>query len=142
MFNTNVSRWSRTLSKALLLALLGVALAACGGRDDIKKGTSDIAVSNAPTAFDLTVAADKDNQFDLDGATLTAEDLRGHIRYRNEPGHQSVRTILLKTGEKEKIKNTHVAALASIARDLKLEAYVRDNDGHLKVIQIVDDKKP
>ena len=138
MFNVNVSRWSRML----LLAMLGVALTACGGRDDIKKGTSDIAVSNAPTAFDLTVAADKDNQFDLDGATLTAEDLRGHIRYRNEPGHQSVRTILLKSGEKEKIKNTHVAALASISRDLKLEAYVRDNDGHLKVIQIVDDKKP
>jgi hypothetical protein len=142
MFNLNVSGSARTLSKTLLLALFAVALTACGGRDDIKKGTSDIAVSNAPTAFDLTISADKDNQFDLDGATLTAEDLRGHIRYRNEPGHQSVRTILLKTGEKEKIKNTHVAALASIARDLKLEAYVRDNDGHLKVIQIVDDKKP
>ena len=49
-------------------------------------------------------------------------------------------TVLLKTGGQEKSKNTHVAALASIARDLKLEAYVRDNDGHLKVIQIVDDK--
>ena len=136
MSNSPVSGRTRLLA----VALLGVALAACGGRDEIKKGTSDIAASNAPTTFDLTVAAEKDNQFDLDGATLTGEDLRGHIRYRNEPGHQPVHTILLKTGEKEKIKNTHVAALASIARDLKLEAYVRDNDGHLKVIQIVDDK--
>lgn len=126
--------------RLLMLALLGAALAACGGRDEIKKGTSDIAASNAPTTFDLTVAADKDNQFDLDGATLTAEDLRGHIRYRNEPGHQPVHTILLKTGEKEKIKNTHIAALAGIARDLKIAAYVRDNDGHLKIIQITDDK--
>ena len=129
-----------SVTRIVAMAVLGAALAACGGRDDIKKGTSDIAASNAPTTFDLTVAADKDNQFDLDGATLTAEDLRGHIRYRNEPGHQPVHTILLKTGEKEKIKNTHVAALAGIARDLKIEAYVRDNDGHLKVIQIVDDK--
>lgn len=136
MFKMHISGWSKVLS----LALLGAVLAACGGRDDIKKGTSDIAASNAPTTFDLTVAADKDNQFDLDGATLTAEDLRGHIRYRNEPGHQPVHTILLKTGEKEKIKNTHVAALAGIARDLKIAAYVRDNDGHLKVIQIADDK--
>ena len=136
MSRINASRWSKPVS----LVLLAVALAACGGRDEIKKGTSDIAASNAPVTFDLTVAADKDNQFDLDGATLTAEDLRGHIRYRNEPGHQPVHTILLKTGEKEKIKNTHVAALAGIARDPKIEAYVRDNDGHLKVIQIADDK--
>ena len=136
MLNSHVTGWTRLLA----VALIGAALAACGGRDEIKKGTSDIAASNAPTTFDLTVSAEKDNQFDLDGATLTGEDLRGHIRYRNEPGHQPVHTILLKTGEKEKIKNTHVAALASIARDLKLEAYVRDNDGHLKVIQVVDDK--
>jgi hypothetical protein len=136
MLNSSVSGWTRLLA----LVLLGLTLAACGGRDEIKKGTSDIPASNAPTTFDLTVAADKDNQFDLDGATLTAEDLRGHIRYRNEPGHQPVHTVLLKTGEKEKIKNTHVAALAGIARDLKLEAYVRDNDGHLKVIQIADEK--
>ena len=130
----------QTISRVLKVVLLGAALAACGGRDDIKKGTSDIAPANVPATYDLTVAADKDGQFDIDGATLTAEDLRGHIRYRNEPGNKSVHTLLLQRGEKEKIKNTHVAALAGIARDLHLEAYVRDNDGHLKMIQIVDDK--
>jgi hypothetical protein len=129
-----------SISRVFQIAMLAAALAACGGRDEIKKGTSDIAVTNAPTTFDMTLAADKDGQFDMDGATLTAQDLRDHIRYRNEPGNNPVHTVLLKTGEKEKIKNTHVAALASIARDLKLAAYVRDNDGHLKVIQIVDDK--
>lgn len=129
-----------SISRVFQIAMLAAALAACGGRDEIKKGTSDIAVTNAPTTFDMTLAADKDGQFDMDGATLTAQDLRDHIRYRNEPGNNAVHTVLLKTGEKEKIKNTHVAALASIARDLKLAAYVRDNDGHLKVIQIVDDK--
>ena len=124
--------------RILALAFCAVVLAACAGRDEIKKGTSDIPTANAPTTFDLTVSADKDGQFDLDGATLTAEDLRGHLRYRNEPGNKPVHTMLLKTGEKEKIKNTHIAALASIARDLKIEAYVRDNDGHLKVIQVVE----
>ena len=134
MQNVHISR----CLQILVLVLGAAVLAACGGRDDIKKGTSDIAVANAPTTFDLTVAADKDNQFDLDGASLTAEDLRGHLRYRNEPGNKPVHTILLKTGEKEKIKKEHIAALAGIARDLKIEAYVRDNDGHLKVIQIVE----
>jgi len=81
-------------------------------------------------------AADADSQFEYQGATLTREDLAGHIRYLAETG-KPVHSILLTTGEKQKIKNEHVAALASICRDLKITGYVRDNDGHLKVIQIV-----
>ena len=107
-----------------------------GGRDAINKGTADVATANSPTSFDLTVAADADNQFEYQGATLTREDLAGHIRYLAETG-KPVHSILLTTGEKQKIKNEHVAALASICRDLKITGYVRDNDGHLKVIQIV-----
>lgn len=122
--------------QALLIALLLALLAACGGRDAINKGTSDIAAANAPKTFDLTVAADKDGQFDYEDATLTREDLAGHIRYLAEIG-KPVHTLLLTTGEKQKITNTHVAALAGICRDLKITGYVRDNDGHLKVIQIV-----
>lgn len=122
--------------QALLIALLLALLAACGGRDAINKGTSDIAAANTPTTFDLTVAADADSQFEYQGATLTREDLAGHIRYLAEIG-KPVHSILLVTGEKQKIKNEHVAALASICRDLKITGYVRDNDGRLKVIQIV-----
>jgi hypothetical protein len=125
-----------TTLKICLLAILLGAIAACGGRDEIKKGTAE--VTNAPSQYDLTVRADKDGAFDLEGATLTPEDLRSHIRYRNEPGNQPVHTILLKPGEKEKIKNTHVAGLASIARDLKIKAYVEDNDGRLKIIEVVE----
>jgi hypothetical protein len=122
--------------QALIIALLLALLAACGGRDAINKGTADVATANSPTSFDLTVAADADNQFEYQGATLTREDLAGHIRYLAETG-KPVHSILLTTGEKQKIKNEHVAALASICRDLKITGYVRDNDGHLKVIQIV-----
>jgi hypothetical protein len=122
-------------ARAAVLVLFAAVLAACGGHDDIKKGTTDAV--NAPPVYDLTVAADKDGQFDFDGATLTAEDLRGHIRYLTEVG-KPVHDILLKPGEKEKIKNTHIAALASVCRDLKIDAYVEDNDGHLKVIKVVE----
>jgi hypothetical protein len=121
--------------KVVALALLIGAIAACG-RDEIKKGTADVA--NVPAQYDLSVRADKDGTFDLEGATLTAEDLRSHIRYRNEPGNVPVHTMLLKPGEKEKIKNTHVSALAGIARDLKITAYVEDNDGRLKIVQVVE----
>jgi hypothetical protein len=122
--------------RTAILALLVAVLAACGGKDEIKHGTTD--VTSVPSQFDLTIRADKDGQFDLEGATLTAEDLRSHIRYRNEPGNVPVHTLLLKRGEKEKIANTHVAVLASIARDLKITAYVEDNDGRLKIIQVVE----
>lgn len=130
-------RLHKGLKLALLVLLLAV-LAACG-RDKIKEGTTaDPSVS--PTQYDLTVRADKDGQFDLEGATVDTQTLRDHIRYRNEAG-QPVRTILLKRGEKEKVTNAQVAGLAGIARDLKVEAYVLDNDERLKLIQIADDGK-
>jgi hypothetical protein len=72
--------------KIALLALLLGALAACG-HDDLKKGTSEITTA-APVHYDLTILADKDGAFDFDGATLTAEDLRGHIRYLDEAGRR------------------------------------------------------
>jgi hypothetical protein len=128
--------FSRMVRIAIVASLIGL-LAACGGRDEIKKGTAD--VSDVPASYDLTVAADKDGQFDFDGASLAAEDLRGHIRYLNESGHP-VHTILLKRGEKEKIKNLHVGVLAGISRDMKITAYIQDNDGRLKVIKIDDTK--
>lgn len=127
--------FSRTLKVTLLALLLGALGGCLFGRDDTKKGTSE--ATNAPATYDLTVAADKDGQFDFDGATIDRETLRGHIRYLNESG-RPVHTILLKPGEKEKVKNTHIGELAGIARDLKVAAYVKDNDGHLKLINVVE----
>ncbi|MFT3792776.1 MAG: hypothetical protein QM741_17280 [Rudaea sp.] len=120
---------------SLVLAL--AALAACR-HDSVREGTSEAAVS--PQQYDLVVLADKDGQYDLDGATLDVETLRDHIRYRDENG-QPVRTILLKRGEKQKITNAQVIGLAGIARDLKTVAFVLDNDDRLKVIKIADDGK-
>lgn len=123
----------RTLALAALLA----ALAACSS--NAVKDNAAAAPANAPQQYDLVVLSDKDGQFDFDGATLNAEDLRSHIRFRNET-NQPVHTLLLKRGEKQKITNDHVAGVAGVARDLKVDAYVLDNDGKLKTIAIRDDK--
>jgi hypothetical protein len=131
MSNISLSKFVKTLALALALA----ALAACGGRNEIKGGTAEVV--NVPSQYDLVLAADKDGQFDLDGATLAPEDVRGHIRYLNEV-NKPVRTVLLKAGEKQKIRNQHIAELAGMARDLKIEAYVQDDDGKLKVIKVVE----
>jgi len=87
--------------------------------------------------YDLSLEADKDGQFDYDGATIDKETVRGHISYLNESGKQ-VRTVFLKRGEKQKVTNAHILALSSIARDLKLDVYVQDNDGKLSVVKIDD----
>ena len=114
--------------QALIIALLLALLAACGGRDAINKGTADVATANSPTSFDLTVAADADNQFEYQGATLTREDLAGHIRYLAETG-KPVHSILLTTGEKQKIKNEYIVSLARVAYQLNIRAFIQPNDG-------------
>lgn len=133
--HTRLAPGFRILALAALLTLLTL-LAACG-RDNIKEGVAE--VGQTPPQYDLVVLADKDSQVELDGATLNAEDLRGHIRYRNETGHP-VHTILLKKGEKQKVTEQHILVVAGIARDLKAEGFVELNDGKLKRL-IVNDTK-
>ena len=122
--------------KWLLPMLAAVALAACGGTSELKHGSVQAV---APASYDISLEADKDGQFDFDGATIDKETVRGHVRYLNETG-RPVHTIFLKRGEKQKVTNAHILALSSIARDLKLDVYVQDNDGKLSVVKIVDDE--
>ena len=121
-------------ARIFFIALTIVLMAACGQNAVLNGTATEI---GTPEQYDLALKADKDGQFDFDGATLTSEDLRGHIRYLSEVG-KPVHAILLEPGEKEKVKNTHVAALAGICRDLKITAYVKDNDGKYKVIKVVE----
>ena len=107
------------------LVALAFVVAACGGRvnkDLVAQG------SNIPTSFDVTLIADKDNQFDYDGAPLTEEDLRSALRYRKEQ-NLPCSTVLVKRGEKERIKNEHIIALARVAYQLKLRAFMQAKDG-------------
>jgi len=120
----------------LPLALLAALLAACGGTSELKHSST---VADVPVQYDLSLEADKDGQFDYDGATIDKETVRGHIRYLNEAG-KPVHTLYLKRSEKQKVTNAHILALSSIARDLKLQLYVQDNDGKLSIVKIDEAK--
>ena len=131
MQQMHFSRPLRIAAIAMIISLL----AACGGRDAIKNGT--MTATNVPNQFDVTLEAAKDGQFDLEGATLTRQDLGSHIRYLAEV-NKPVHTMVLQRGEKQNIKDQHVTALASVCRDAKITCYVRQDDGTLKVIQVVE----
>jgi hypothetical protein len=124
------------------LALFAFALAACGGR--VNKELLAQA-SNVPASFDVTLIADKDNQFDYDpsggtnGAPLTEEDLRSALRYRKEQ-NLACETIIVKRGEKERIKNEHIVSLARVAFQLKMRAFMQAKDGTIS--ELVAQAKP
>lgn len=123
--------FTRGLRIVLVLGLLAL-LCACGGgrtRSDVATVPADV-----PSSFDVTLLADKDGQFDFDGAPLTSEDLKSALRYRQEES-LPVATILLKRGEKQKIKGEHLGALARIAYDLGIKAYFED-DGEISELRV------
>lgn len=116
--------------KLAALTVAAVLLVACGrGRTK-----SDFVQSaDIPAGFDVTLLADKDNQFDYEGAPLTVEDLRSALRYRKDES-LPISTVLLKRGEKQKIKNEHIIALARIAYQMSFKAYMED-DGSISEIR-------
>lgn len=128
-----------TLAAVLFLTVL---LGACGGRN--LKGDF-VQSADIPSAFDVTIIAEKDTTFDYEGAPLTAEDLRSALRYRKEE-KLPVATILMKRGEKQKIKNDHIVALARIAYQMNIKAYIQEKNGEISEIraQVKEDeaKKP
>lgn len=114
------------------LALLTGVLVACGGRGVTPDMLQQSA--NVPSSFDVTLVADKDNQFDLDGAPLTAEDLKSAFRYRLEE-KLPMTSVILKRGEKEKVKNEHIVALARMAYEMKFSAYLMEKDGQISELR-------
>jgi hypothetical protein len=139
---------SFSIGHILKIAMLAVAvslLAACGMFGGNKKGVVTQA-ANIPAGFDVTILADKDNQFDLDGAPLTTEDLKSAFRYRQEQS-LPMSTVLLKRGEKEKIKNEHLIALTRIAHEMHFKAYAEEKNGTISELVatarvVGDDDKP
>lgn len=90
--------------------------------------------SNIPESFDVTLLADKDSQFDFGGAPLTSQDLASAFRYRKEE-HLPMSTVLLKRGEKQKIKNEHLTGLLRIASQIGFRAYAEEKDGTINELQ-------
>lgn len=115
-----------------MLALLASVVVACG-RDEVRPDQVQQA-ANIPASFDVTLLADKDNQFDFDGAPLTEEDLKSALRYRQEES-LPVSTVLLKRGEKQKVKGEHLVSLARVAFQLKINAYVQSKNGEISEVR-------
>lgn len=126
-----LSKYSAVWRSLTVLLLCGLLAACFGGRHN--KSDELLKPSDIPAAYDLTLHADKDGQFDLDGATLAPEDLRGHLRYLEEQ-HKAVKTVLLKPGEKYKVKGAHINELAKIGYELKFRAFI-DNDGEISEVR-------
>lgn len=115
----------RRLGLQALLVVAVLLLAGCFGRT---KKDEQFNAGDVPASFDVTLVAAKDNQFDYQDAPLTAEDLRSAFRYRKDES-QPLTTVLIKRGEKQKVKDEHIVALARMAHDLGFKAYVQDKDG-------------
>jgi hypothetical protein len=137
-----LQRASKRLPTLVAVLFLTVLLGACGGRS--LKGDF-VQSADIPSAFDVTIIAEKDTTFDYEGAPLTAEDLRSALRYRKEE-KLPVATILMKRGEKQKIKNDHIIALARIAYQMNIKANIQEKNGEISEIraQVKEDeaKKP
>jgi hypothetical protein len=114
----------RPIATLVLLGAFSLLLAACAGR----ARPDSVASPDVPSTFDMTVLADKDGQFDLDGATLAGEDLKSHLRYRAEQGN-AVGSIILKRGVKQKVSDRHIVELAKAASELKLRVFVQEDEG-------------
>ena len=118
--------------KAGALALASLLLVACGGGQT--RPDSVVQPENVPASFDVTLLADKDNQFDFDGAPLTTEDLKSAFRYRQEES-LPMASVLLKRGEKQKVSKEHIIALARIAYEMMFSAFVLEKDGQISELR-------
>jgi hypothetical protein len=128
---------ARTLTTRLLgvsmLALM-LALSGCYGR---VRGGGETTV-NVPAHYDMVLQAAKDGQFILDGATLSPDDLGGHFRYLKDQ-KQLPKSVLLKDGPDENIKNAQLEYFAGLQLSFHFDGYV-EHKGKLQVLSAVQDK--
>lgn len=73
-------------------------------------------------------AAEKDGQFDLNGATLSEEDVKGHLRYLRDQ-NKPAQSIFLKRDGKQKVTERHIQGLARIGLELKVHTYLQEKPG-------------
>ncbi|HEX6614454.1 MAG TPA: hypothetical protein VF022_11370 [Rhodanobacteraceae bacterium] len=128
---------ARTIASRLLgvsmLALM-LALSGCYGR---VRGGGETTV-NVPTHYDMVLEAAKDGQFVLDGATLSPDDLGGHFRYLKDQ-KELPKTVLLKDGPDQKVKNNQLEYFASLQLSFNFTGYV-ERKGKLELMSAVRDK--
>lgn len=121
-------------AKAAVLMVAVAVLSACGLFGGSKSDGVTKQADNIPAGFDVTLLAEKDVQFDFDGAPLTSQDLESAFRYRKEE-KLPLSTVLLKRGEKQKVKKEHMASLVRIAGHMGFKAYVEESNGAISELQ-------
>lgn len=114
---------NRILRGSLLALLAALVLSACGGRTR----PDAVAAPNIPASFDITLVADKDGQFDLDGATLSEEDVKGHLRFLRDQ-NKPAQTVFLKRDGKQKVTARHIQGLARIGLELKVRTFLKEKE--------------
>lgn len=114
---------NRILRVALIALSAALALTACGGRTR----PNTVAAPNIPATFDITLVADKDGQFDLDGATLSEEDVKGHLRFLRDQ-NKPAQSVFLKRDGKQKVTERHIQGLARIGLELKVRTYLQEKE--------------
>lgn len=114
---------NRILRVALIALSAALALSACGGRTR----PNTVAAPNIPATFDITLVADKDGQFDLDGATLSEEDVKGHLRFLRDQ-NKPAQSVFLKRDGKQKVTERHIQGLARIGLELKVRTYLQEKE--------------
>ncbi|MHC1480445.1 hypothetical protein ACYJW8_09355 [Frateuria aurantia] len=125
-----MSRVSKILARcAPALLVLGMLLVAGCHRESTKNTVLTAAVKDQ---FDMTIQAYKSNQFELDGAVLSALDLGGHFAYLKEQG-QLPKSVLLERSDDSKIHKRHLEYLARLVLDYHFTGYY-DDKGQLRRI--------
>lgn len=114
---------NRFLRGALIALSATLALTACGGRTR----PNTVSAPNIPATFDITLFADKDGQFDLDGATLSEEDVKGHLRFLRDQ-NKPAKSVFLKRNGKQKVTERHIQGLARIGLELKVRTYLQEKE--------------
>ncbi|HVH33658.1 hypothetical protein ACFJIW_17315 [Tahibacter sp. UC22_41] len=115
---------NRILRGSLLALIAALLLSACGG----KTRPDTVSAPNIPASFDMTLLPEKDGQFDLNGATLSEEDVKGHLRYLRDQ-NKPAQSIFLKRDGKQKVTERHIQGLARIGLELKVHTYLQEKPG-------------
>ena len=108
------------------------ALAACNGT---VRGGGETTV-NVPHRYDMTIGAFKDNQYQVDGAVLSAPDLEAHFRYLQDQ-KQLPKTVLLEDTDSAKVNNATLEEFATLQLNFHFTGYVM-HKGKLTLMSAVE----
>lgn len=117
-------------------ALVGLfVLAGCSGV--VRRGGEQTV--EVPVNYDMTIGTFKGNQFELDGAVLSAPDLESHFRYLQDQ-KRLPKTVLLEDTDSAKVNNAALQEFASLQLSFHFTGYVM-HKGKLTLMSAVEAPK-